>query len=91
MQTFTYRPQGVCSRQFEIGIEDGKVMSFSAIGGCSGNLQGIGLLIAGMPVDEVISRLEGVRCGCRSKAEGFRYAGRHSLAGISGAFDPLYG
>ena len=63
MQTFTYRPQGVCSRLFEISIEDGRIVNFSAVGGCSGNLQGIGLLIAGMPVDEVIRRLEGVRCG----------------------------
>ena len=63
MQTFTYRPQGVCSRQFEIGIEDGKVMSFSAIGGCSGNLQGISRLLAGMDIDKAIGLLEGVRCG----------------------------
>ena len=63
MQTFTYSPQGVCSRLFEISVGDDKVISFNAIGGCSGNLQGIGRLIAGMPVDEVISRMEGVRCG----------------------------
>ncbi len=63
MQNFTYRPRGVCSKLFEISVEDDKLVSFSAVGGCSGNLQGIGLLTAGMPVDEVIRRLEGVRCG----------------------------
>ena len=63
METFTYRPKGVCSQLFEIAIEDGRVVSFHVVGGCDGNLQGIGRLIAGMPVEEVIRRLEGVRCG----------------------------
>ena len=66
MQTFTFRPKGVCSQLFEISVEDDKIVSFSAVGGCNGNLQGIGRLIAGMPVDEVISRLEGVCCGFKN-------------------------
>ena len=60
---YTYRPQGVCSQLMEIEIEDNIVKSFRALGGCDGNLQGIGRLIAGMNVDEVIARLEGIRCG----------------------------
>lgn len=46
-----------------ISIEDGRIQNLEVIGGCNGNLKGIGRLIAGMPVDEVISRLEGIRCG----------------------------
>lgn len=63
MQSFTYRPSGVCPRNFEIAVEDDKLVSFRADGGCNGNLKGIGRLVAGMPIDEVIRRLEGVRCG----------------------------
>ena len=63
MTTYTYRPRGVCSQLFEIAVEDGRIVSFSVVGGCDGNLKGIGRLISGMPVEEVISRLEGVRCG----------------------------
>ena len=33
------------------------------LGGCDGNLQGISRLVEGMEVEEVIRRLEGVRCG----------------------------
>ena len=60
---FTYRPKGVCSQLMEIETEDGKIKSFEVTGGCSGNLQGISKLIEGMEVEEVIRRLEGVRCG----------------------------
>ena len=60
---YTYRPQGVCSQLMEIEVEDNIVKSFRVLGGCDGNLQGIGRLIAGMEVDEVIARLEGIRCG----------------------------
>ena len=66
MITYTYRPKGVCSQQMNISIEDGRIQNLEVIGGCNGNLKGIGRLIAGMPVDEVISRLEGIRCGYKS-------------------------
>ena len=59
----TYRPKGVCSNLMDIDIEDGKVIGLKVTGGCSGNLQGISSLVVGMDVDEVISRLEGIRCG----------------------------
>ena len=60
-----YRPKGVCSQLMQIGIEDGVITGLSVMGGCSGNLQGISKLVVGMKVEDVISRLEGVRCGRR--------------------------
>ncbi len=60
---FSYRPKGVCSQNMDIEIEDGKVTGLKVMGGCSGNLQGIAKLVEGMEIDEVISRLEGIRCG----------------------------
>lgn len=61
--TINYQPQGVCSRQMKIEVEDGVVTSFQVVGGCHGNLQGIGKLVEGMKAEEVIARLEGIRCG----------------------------
>ncbi len=61
--TFTYRPRGVCSQLMELEIEDGVLKHFSVLGGCDGNLQGIARLVEGMEVEEVIRRLEGIRCG----------------------------
>ena len=63
MEHLTYKPSGVCSRQFDIDYEDGKVVSLIVIGGCNGNLQGISHLVEGMKIDEVIERLQGIKCG----------------------------
>jgi uncharacterized protein (TIGR03905 family) len=35
-------------------------------GGCNGNLQGICKLVTGQKAEDVISKLEGIRCGFRS-------------------------
>lgn len=62
----TYKPHGVCSRKMTIDVEDGIVKSLEVVGGCSGNLQGITHLVEGMKVEDVITRLEGIRCGFKS-------------------------
>lgn len=63
--TYSFCPQGVCSLQMDIDVEDGVIRSVEVLGGCSGNLQGISRLVAGMDVDEAIRRLEGIRCGSK--------------------------
>ena len=62
---FAYRPRGVCSQLMEFEVEDDKIVSLSVTGGCNGNLKGIASLVKGMPVREVIDRLEGVRCNAK--------------------------
>ncbi|MCI9606522.1 MAG: TIGR03905 family TSCPD domain-containing protein [Oscillospiraceae bacterium] len=60
---FNYQPKGVCARQMTFEVEDGIVKSLQVQGGCHGNLQGISKLVVGMKVEDVIARLEGIRCG----------------------------
>ena len=60
---YSYKTSGTCSREIYFEIEDGKVKSVEFLGGCNGNLKGIGSLVEGMDVDEVIARLEGTTCG----------------------------
>lgn len=60
-----YQPQGVCSKQIVIDVEDGIVNSVKFVGGCSGNTQGVAALAKGMKVDDVIDRLEGIRCNSK--------------------------
>ena len=60
---FEYKTKGTCSQRILFRIEDGKVFDVKFLGGCSGNLQGIGKLVEGMDVQEVIDRIDGIRCG----------------------------
>ena len=60
---YRFRPEGVCSREIIIEIENGIVQKLQVIGGCSGNLQGIAKLVEGMTVKEVIQKLDGIDCG----------------------------
>ncbi len=61
-----YKTKGVCSQMINFDVVDGKVTNVSFLGGCNGNLQGIGRLVEGMDVNEAISRLEGIRCGFKN-------------------------
>ena len=63
--TYEYTPSGVCSRKMILTVENGILTDLEVIGGCNGNLQGISALVKGMPIDEVIKRLDGIRCGMR--------------------------
>lgn len=62
---YQYNTQGVCSKSIYFEVEDNKVKNVSYLGGCNGNLKGIGALVEGMDIDEVISRLEGTTCGMK--------------------------
>ena len=63
---YEYKTSGTCSRSILFDIEDGKVKNVQFIGGCNGNLKGIGALVEGMDIDEVITRVEGITCGMKS-------------------------
>lgn len=60
-----YKTFGTCSRQINFDVIDNKITNLSFVGGCNGNLQGIGKLVEGMDIDEVIARVEGIKCGAR--------------------------
>ena len=62
---FNYKTKGTCSREIAFEIEDGKVKNVQFFGGCNGNLKGIAALVEGMDIDEVITRVEGIRCGSK--------------------------
>lgn len=57
-----YQTTGTCSKQILTDVEDGIVKEVQFLGGCHGNLQGIGKLVKGMRVEEVIDKLEGISC-----------------------------
>ena len=62
---YTYTTKGTCSREILFEIEDGKLTNVQFIGGCNGNLKGIAALVEGCDVDDVIARVQGIRCGMK--------------------------
>lgn len=63
---YHYKTRGTCSTQIDFEVENGILKDVSYEGGCNGNLQGICRLVKGMPVQEVIAKLEGIRCGMKT-------------------------
>lgn len=66
MKVIDYPSQGTCSKLIRVAGENGRVVDAQVLGGCHGNLQGICALIKGQTYDEVIARLEGIKCGMKS-------------------------
>ena len=62
---YQFKTKGTCSQMIYFDLEDGKVKNVQFMGGCNGNLKGIGQLVEGMDVDDVIARLEGTTCGMK--------------------------
>ena len=60
-----YTTSGVCSREIDFEVVDGKLHNVRYLGGCNGNLQGVGALVEGMDVHEAITRLKGIKCGIK--------------------------
>ncbi|MBQ4247090.1 MAG: TIGR03905 family TSCPD domain-containing protein [Ruminococcus sp.] len=65
MKKVSYIPKGVCSRQIQFELDGDVVRSVKFTGGCNGNLQGIGKLVEGMNIDDVIQKLDGINCNGR--------------------------
>ena len=63
---YTYRTKGVCSQMISFEINGNKLSNVQFFGGCNGNLKGIGALVEGMDIDDVIARVEGIKCGMKS-------------------------
>ena len=60
---YIYKPKGVCSQQIELDIENDVVTAVKFYGGCSGNTQGVAKLATGRKKEELITLLEGIKCG----------------------------
>ena len=66
MKQIEYTTQGTCSKLITVTADDNNVIQqVSFLGGCHGNLQGICRLVKGQKIDDVIERLEGIRCGAK--------------------------
>lgn len=58
-----FKTQGVCASEISFDVNQGRLQNVRFANGCPGNLQAVQVLVEGMPVEEVISKLRGIRCG----------------------------
>lgn len=66
IDVFKYITQGTCSKLITIAVKDNILVDVEFLGGCNGNLKGISTLVKGLPIDEVINKLQGIPCGNKS-------------------------
>lgn len=66
METYVYRPKGVCSKEMRFEMDGDIIRKVTIVGGCPGNLLGISRMLENKDIDEVVSAFEGVRCGSKS-------------------------
>ena len=65
--TYSYKTHGVCSQQIDIEIDENETITDVKFhGGCNGNLKGIAALVKGMKVEDVIDKLENIKCGMKN-------------------------
>lgn len=62
---FSYTTSGVCARQINFDIIDGKLHNVSFVSGCPGNLKAIGKLVEGQDARQVAELLAGNDCNGR--------------------------
>ena len=61
-----YQTQGTCSQLIDVTADENNVIQqVFFLGGCNGNLQGISQLVRGQKMDDVIPRINGIRCGAK--------------------------
>ena len=59
---YTFKPNGVCSKQIDFDIIGDIITNISFMGGCNGNLKAISKLCNGMTVSEIEKKLLGYDC-----------------------------
>ncbi|MCH5308110.1 MAG: TIGR03905 family TSCPD domain-containing protein [Prevotella sp.] len=61
-----YETCGTCSKMIDVTADENNVIQqVFFLGGCNGNLQGISQLVCGQRIEDVIPRLNGIRCGTK--------------------------
>ena len=71
---YVYKTKGTCSSKIEVELDGNIVKNVKFTGGCPGNLLAIPKLVEGMTVEEVESRIRGVRCGMKNTSCGDQLA-----------------
>ena len=62
---YTYKTRGTCAIAISFDLDGDRVSNVEFTGGCNGNLKAISILVDGMTVDEIETKLKGNKCGLK--------------------------
>lgn len=63
---YIYNTENTCARRIKFTLNGNIITNVQFLdGGCPGNLQALPRLVEGMTVEEVLKRIEGIKCGMR--------------------------
>lgn len=65
---------GTCSSAINYELTDGIIHNLRFEGGCDGNLKAMARLVEGLPVADVVQRLQGITCGAKKTSCGDQLA-----------------
>lgn len=71
---YTYKTQGTCSTQITFDIDGDIITNVQYTGGCNGNLKAVRSLVEGMTVEQIESKLGGIKCGFKNTSCGDQLA-----------------
>ena len=62
-----YETHGTCAKAIRILLNDDNIVEeVQFAGGCNGNTGGISALVRGMKAEDVVKKLQGIRCGYKN-------------------------
>ncbi|MBR4342671.1 MAG: TIGR03905 family TSCPD domain-containing protein [Lachnospiraceae bacterium] len=63
---YDYKTSGTCSQLISFDLDGNIVKNVSFVGGCNGNLQGVSRLVEGSSVEDIVTKLSGIKCGFKN-------------------------
>ena len=57
---YVYKTTGTCAKEIHLEVQDGIIRSVEFILGCPGFTQALSRMLAGIPAEQAIARLEGI-------------------------------
>ena len=61
---YTYKTKNTCSKEIQVELEGNIIKKVLFLGGgCPGNLQALPRLVEGRTVEDILSRITGIKCG----------------------------
>lgn len=60
---YKYRTKGTCAQEITFTLEDNVVSNINFYGGCNGNLKAISAILDGYTVEQIESKVKGIKCG----------------------------